>query len=187
MQPFYQGKVDTFCALYAVLNAMQILFGLRSGPARALFNEVVVAASKDEPSFRDVLTLKTNYKEFVHLALTKARSQYPFCVEKPWPRAGAQPKQSELERLFRTWARPQTPSTVIFRFCRYMPFRGAPIVEHWTCAHFCDESHIQLFDCSKEDGSVHALPMDAIFSFPEDRGMEYFVIEPWSVHLLSPM
>ncbi len=185
MQAFYQGKVDTFCALYAVLNALQILHGIRSGQARELFNEVVVAASKDEASFRDVLSLKTDYRDFMALALRKARLQYAFTVEKPWQRAGVQPRQGELEGLFRTWARPETPSTVLFRFCRYLPFRGAPIVEHWTCAHFCDDTHVQLLDCSKEDGSVHALPLEALFSFPENRGMEYFVIEPWSVHLLT--
>lgn len=186
MQPFYQGKVDTFCALYAVLNALQILFGLRSGPARELFNDVLVAASKDEPSFRDVLNLKTDYQDFLDLALKTASSKYPFTVKKPW-NSYSQLKQSELVSLFRTWAAPEIPATVLFRFCRYMPFRGAPIVEHWTCAHFCDESHLQLFDCSREDGSVHALPLDAMFSFPEDRGMEYFVIQPWSIHLLSPL
>ena len=38
MQPFYQGKIDNFCAMYAVLNALQVLFSLTPHQARRIFN-----------------------------------------------------------------------------------------------------------------------------------------------------
>ena len=30
MQAFFQGKVDNFCAIYAVLNALQVLYARRT-------------------------------------------------------------------------------------------------------------------------------------------------------------
>ena len=36
LKPFYQGKLDTFCAIYAVLNALRLTHGIRTLKAREI-------------------------------------------------------------------------------------------------------------------------------------------------------
>ena len=47
MQAFYQGKIDNFCAMYAVLNAVQVLFGLAPLHARKIFNRAMMEQARD--------------------------------------------------------------------------------------------------------------------------------------------
>ena len=43
VKPFYQGKLDTFCAIYAVLNALRLTHGIRVLKARDILNETLLA------------------------------------------------------------------------------------------------------------------------------------------------
>lgn len=43
LKPFYQGKLDTFCAIYAVLNALRLTHGIRVLKARDILNETLLA------------------------------------------------------------------------------------------------------------------------------------------------
>ena len=43
VKPFYQGKLDTFCAIYAVLNALRLTHSIRVLRARNILNETLMA------------------------------------------------------------------------------------------------------------------------------------------------
>ena len=45
MQAYFQGRVDNFCAVYAVLNALQVLFGLSPLAARRIYNRTLLRES----------------------------------------------------------------------------------------------------------------------------------------------
>lgn len=43
LKPFYQGKLDTFCAIYAVLNALRLTHSIRVLKAREILNDTLMA------------------------------------------------------------------------------------------------------------------------------------------------
>ena len=38
LKPFFQGKLDTFCAIYAVLNALRLTHGIQTLKALSLIH-----------------------------------------------------------------------------------------------------------------------------------------------------
>ena len=65
MTPLFQGKIDNFCAAYAVLNAMRLIHGISDLQARALFSELLLSQSRDEKAFRAILSHGTDYVDMV--------------------------------------------------------------------------------------------------------------------------
>ncbi len=55
IKPFYQGKLDTFCAIYAVLNALRLTHGIRTSKAREILNATLLGISENRKLFEDVL------------------------------------------------------------------------------------------------------------------------------------
>lgn len=182
MQPFYQGKIDTFCAVYAVLNALQILHDITAGKARELFNEVLVDQSRNEARFRAVLTHRTDYVDLVDRMLTMVRPQFPFREGKRF--APGSPRQKVWDALTE-FAVPELRRTAVFRFRRYTPGRASPVVDHWTTALNMDGGILRFFDSSMEPGGVYSLEASLLADAPAERGREYFIIAPESVRLLA--
>lgn len=182
MQPFYQGKIDTFCAIYAVLNALQILHGITPGQARELFNEVLVRESRSEARFRDVLTHRTDYVEMVDRMLEAVRPRFPLTIGAPF--APGTPHAEVWDALV-DHAAPDRRRTSVFRFLRYVPLRATPVVDHWTTARDVDDSGLHLFDCSLEPGGVYCLRGGELADQAALRPREYFVIPPECVRLLT--
>ena len=65
VKPFYQGKLDTFCAIYAVLNALRLTHGIRVLKARDILNETLLALAGAPEAFRAVLDQETDYLNLV--------------------------------------------------------------------------------------------------------------------------
>jgi hypothetical protein len=61
LKPFYQGKLDTFCAIYAVLNALRLTHNIRVLKARDILNETLLGLSASPEAFRAVLEQETDY------------------------------------------------------------------------------------------------------------------------------
>jgi hypothetical protein len=183
MRPFHQGRVDTFCAVYAVLNALQLLYGIRPLTGRELFNEVILDLARgDEESFRAALNLKTDYLDMVDGMLARAAVRFPLRVESPFPPGTG---RKAVWRALTEYAAPEEKRTAVFRFCRYVPDRAAPLADHWTTSLRMDGEGLHLFDCSLEPGAVHCLPPDRVAVRPGPLSREYFVVPPECVRLLS--
>lgn len=182
MQPFYQGKIDTFCAVYAVLNALQILHDISPAQGRELFNQVLIRESRDEERFLNILTRRTDYLGLVDRMLEGVRFRYPLKIHAPF--APGTP-HSEVWAALEEYARPDLRRTVVFRFLRCVPERPRPVVDHWTTARSVDESGLHLFDCSLEPGGVYCLRGTELADALAPIAREYFVIPPECVRLLS--
>lgn len=182
MQPFYQGKIDNFCAIYAVLNALQIAHDIPPRKAREIFNEVLVDAARQEPYFRAVLNHKTDYVAMVDHTLSLARLHYPLRVE---PHMPPHTPSREVWAALAHFARPEQRRTAVLRFCRYVPLRLAPLVDHWTTALSLDDTGLHLFDSSLEPEGVYCLRADSVVDQPVSPGREYFVVPPECVRLIS--
>ena len=67
MHALYQGKIDNFCAMYAVLNAVQVLFGLAPLHARKIFNRAMMEQARDLENFQKIL----EHKQLLFFSLVK--------------------------------------------------------------------------------------------------------------------
>lgn len=181
MQPFYQGKIDNFCAFYAVLNALKILHGITASTARDIFNEVVMDLATDREALKAVLEHRTDYVEEVDRMLLGVRSRFPFHLERlesPCPAV-------QVWEALRRFADPQAGRTAVFRFRRFVPLRAAPVADHWTTAHIMDGQTLRFFDCSLEPYGLYSLQKPMLVDKVEERGRQYVIIAPESVRLLS--
>ena len=120
MQPFYQGKIDNFCAVYAVLNALQVLFSIGPHQARRIFNRTLYAHAADPDMFARILEHRTDYVSLVDSMLDDVRRhEFPgLYVSAPF-RADT-PCEQVWETL-RSCARPPMPLVSVFRFLRIAP------------------------------------------------------------------
>ncbi len=181
MQPFYQGKVDAFCAIYAVLNAMLLLYDIRPGKARELLNAALVDASRDALYFLDVLNHKTDYMALVDRMLARLQTEYGLRVES-LPQGASKP---ELWNALASYAEPEARRTAVFRFCRHVPLTLAPLTDHWTTALRMEGDTLRLFDSSLEPSGLYALHREGVAVRAGVVNREYVVIPPEHVRLLS--
>lgn len=86
MQRFYQGQLDFFCAVYAVINALTALYGINLAQGRALFASMLYDISKHPGLWRTTLENKTDFHwlaEHMLFACQKG-SSYPLRVHRPF-------------------------------------------------------------------------------------------------------
>lgn len=86
MQRYYQGQLDFFCAIYAVINALTALYGLNLSQARTLFATMLSDIAGHPGLWHATLTNKTDFHwltEHMLHACTKGQS-YPVRVFRPF-------------------------------------------------------------------------------------------------------
>ncbi len=160
VRPFYQGSIDTFCAAYAVLNAVQITHGIKAMQARNLFNKLMLTISRDEIVFTRILTLKTNYVAMVDVFLKICAKEYPIKVRKPFEN-----ENCSLEGFWSTLEKnldPDNKKTAIFQFEKRIPSANNPIFAHWTTAWETVDNDLLLHDCSPELNAINRLHKDKL-------------------------
>lgn len=184
MQPFYQGKIDNFCAVYAVLNALQVLFSLGPLEARKIFNRTVLAQSADPAGFRSILEHRTDYVSLVDFMLDDVqRFEFPrLSVSAPF---GPEASCDQVWEALRASARPPMPLVSVFRFLRIAPPSEKPYVDHWTVGHYMDMEGLHFLDCSLEAGALYCLPRAKLTDSWRPLSRDYVVIPPESVRILS--
>ena len=184
MQPFYQGKIDNFCAAYAVLNALQVLFSLSPLQARRIFNRTLSAQAADAENFRRILEHKTDYTALVDFMLDDVRkNEFPdLRVSAPF---AADASCQEVWEALRSCARPPMPLISVFRFLRLAPTSEKPYVDHWTVGHYMDMEGLHFLDCSLEAGALYCLPYAKLTDAWRPLSRDYVVIPPESVRILS--
>lgn len=86
MQRYYQGQLDFFCAIYAVINALTALYGLTLSQARALLATILSDISTHPGLWQATLLNKTDFHwltEHMLIACVKGHS-YPVRVFRPF-------------------------------------------------------------------------------------------------------
>ena len=182
MIPFFQGKIDNFCAIYAVLNAVQLLCKINAFTARSLFNETVLEISRDYYRFKAVLEHGTDYMELVDHMLGKMCTSYRLLAFKPFE---VEQDPKEIWSILSEYARPDLGRCAIFRFLRYEAFNSTPMADHWTTSKKIDSEGLQLFDCSLEPLGLHVIRPKAMVRSKGRHPHEYVVIPAEQIRLLT--
>ncbi|WP_022656267.1 hypothetical protein [uncultured Desulfovibrio sp.] len=184
VKPFFQGKLDTFCAIYAVLNALRLTHGIRVLKARDILNETLLALAGAPEAFRAVLEQETDYLDLVDGMLRAQSRSFPLEVRAPFS-AEAQPSVSEFWRFCQEWLAPPSGRAVIFRFMRSLTPGGSPVNRHWTTADRMDDEILHLFDCSHEAEAILNIRKDSFVTRPEAVSPgRLLYIQPDSLRLL---
>lgn len=88
MQRFHQGQLDFFCAVYAVINALNALYGINLTQARTLFATILSDISRHPALWHITLTNNTDFHWLVAHMLLGCRkgASYPVRVFRPFMR-----------------------------------------------------------------------------------------------------
>ena len=157
-KPFFQGKLDTFCAIYAVLNALRLTHGIQTLKARDILNETLLSLAGKPDALRAVLEQDTDYMQLVDDMLQARRQRYPLRIEKPFAEGVAVAPEALWEAMNR----------------------------HWTCADRMEGDLLHLFDCSHEDEAVTLIPRGSFVTRSADvQQGRLLVIQPHSLRFLA--
>lgn len=154
LKPFYQGKLDTFCAIYAVLNALRLLYGIRVLKARDILNETLMGLASKPEAFRAVLDQETDYISLVDNLLRIQARAFPLDIQAPFAQGKPLPSSEAFFDACRHWLAPAQGRAIVFRFLRSVTPDGGPINRHWTTADRVDGDILHLFDCSHEAEAI---------------------------------
>lgn len=171
---FYQGQLDNFCAAYAVLNALKLIRNIPPLQARVLFNEVLFHEAKNPETWLDVINHSTDYHAMVSRMLQMWTTEYSYNTFCPFSDV---PLNAEipLEDVWNTLQKNviHGKSTVVMRFCRFLPQRSSPVVDHWSTIGHMDDNTIYLFDCSLEPSGWYILDRNKLFIAPVGSLLPY--------------
>lgn len=187
LKPFYQGKLDVFCAMYAVLNALRLTHGLRTLKARDILNETLLGLSTNTAAFRAVLNQQTDYIAIVDGMLKVCAKSYPLEIVRPF--------KAELPDVDTFWqacldwlnpaGAPAPNRALIFRFSRHDKIGEAPSVRHWTTVDQIDSKNLHLFDSSHEAESIQNILKENIVTRSGDVDAKHrLYVQPDSLRLL---
>jgi hypothetical protein len=189
MKPFYQGKLDVFCAIYAVLNGLRLTHGLRTLNARDILHETLLALADNKAAFKAVLDQQTDYIPLVDAMLQVHAVNYPLRVHAPFPppeEGGVTPDPEETWQAIHDWLDGSLRRAAIFRFFRYFQPEGPPINRHWSTASHLEDAGLRLFDASHEPEAVQRIGKgDFVTSVTGICAGRLIYLDPHSLRLMA--
>ncbi len=164
-KPFYQGKLDVFCAIYAVLNGLRLTHGLATLKAREILNDTLLGLSTNPAAFRAVLNQETDYIPLVDNLLSIVGRKYPLEVIKPFT-AVDHASVDTFWTACDSWLNPDGAPTanraIVVRFCRFDKIGQPAIVRHWTTIDSMTADSLHLYDSSHEAEAIQNLARDSV-------------------------
>lgn len=158
LRPFHQGRLDTFCSIYAVLNACRLLCGLRGLDAHAIFNKILLSLSASHQKFSALLLQGTDFTEIVDSMLCM---KLPFPVEIKAPfREQPCPDEKDFWEIACTWLQ-RPASALIFSYECYLAVDMKASRIHWTAAATIKNNQLQLYDSGLPQESLSCLSKDS--------------------------
>lgn len=171
LKPFFQGKLDSFCAVYAVLNGLRLTHGIRTGKARDLFNETLLGIASNPAAMRAVLNQETDYIALVDAMLKVAAKKYPLQAVRPF-QASDLPDRETVWEACSAWLNPGgSPAAnraILMRFSRFHKLSRDPLVRHWTTVDEINPESLHLFDSSHDAESIQNMRKDEIVTRARD-------------------
>ena len=183
MQPYFQGQLDVFCAIYAVLNGLLITHRLRADSARSILHESILDMSRDREMFRQQLEQNVEYHDLVDRILNREVLRQDLLVRDPFGLQPVVPKEYVWDTLARWLGRPRRAA--VLRFVRPLALPGEPITRHWTTADAVQEEVIKLFDCSLEKSAIREIKKNQMVTVPEGLRPGQVYVDPSSIRLLG--
>ncbi len=201
MKPFYQGKVDVFCAIYAVLNGLKVTHQIRTFEARSILHETLMGLAYNPRLLLTVLEQQTDYAPLVDAILRVQCQKRPLVVETPFPDSTAMYAPSchevwdaieaylypsnELIAAARAAVQVPSPHAVIFRFLRYTSPDAEPVNRHWTTTYIMHAKRMDFFDCSLEENGIYSVPKGGFVTSPQAIDDNHLCcIEPHTIRFL---
>ena len=160
MKPFYQGKLDVFCAIYAVLNGLRLTHGLRTLQARDILHETLLALADNKAAFKLVLEQETDYIPLVDAMLQVHSLNYPLRLKTPFPpvgEGGSVPSPEETWQAIHAWLDGTLRRAALFRFFRYILPADPPVNRHWSTLSHLEDDYLRLYDASHEPNAVQRI------------------------------
>lgn len=154
IKPFYQGKIDTFCAIYAVLNGFRLINGIRTAKARDILNETLMNLALRPADFYSVLSQKTDYIFLVDEILNNWSPKMRIEVTLPFKNGIS---ENEFWDVCKNWVGENGQArqrAIIFRFLRFVEPGKPALNRHWTTAEYIRKDTLHLFDCSHEAEAI---------------------------------
>lgn len=186
VKPFYQGKLDTFCAIYAVLNALRITHGIRTLKARDILNETLMNLALKPAAFHAVLNQETDYVSLVDHILAVQANRCPLVVQRPFQGAV---RPDEFWDVCSEWLGEDGHArhrAAVFRFLRYVRPDKPPINRHWTTADHVRSNVLHLFDSSHEAEAILNVHKGSFATAPDMVSPERLLyIPPAAVRLVE--
>ncbi|MBR4741797.1 MAG: hypothetical protein IK079_02705 [Desulfovibrio sp.] len=184
MKPFYQGKIDSFCAIYAVLNALRLTHGIRIEKARGIFNDILMKLATEPFLLKGVLEQTTDYFFLVDAMLTQCAANMPLCVERPFS-GDDRTSVNDFWQNCEKWINAGNNRTAIFRFLRYMQPESPPLVRHWTTIETIGSESLHLYDSSHDaDAIMNLKKTDFVTNEKAISKDKLFYVQPSSLRLL---
>ncbi len=188
MKPFYQGKLDVFCAIYAVLNGLKITHKIRTLQAREILHETLLWLAKNPQAFSAVLEQQTDYVSMVDAILNIQKHRRPLRVEQPFEKCDAvhTPSASDVWHVLETWFRGGQNRAAVFRFLRCYVAQAEPVNKHWTTTYCINGTVMPFFDCSIEEGGIYSVKQGGFVTHVQDTSPACLCcIEPHTIRLLA--
>lgn len=180
IKPFYQGKLDTFCAIYAVLNALRLVCGIRTTKARDILNSTLLSLGLHPAEFSAFLNQTTDYIALVDKLLKDLQDTWRVEVSCPFQRITPSPE--EFWQICREWMgeknSTESGKTFIFRFLRYMAPDKPPTNRHWTTVDSFSPQIMHLFDSSHEAEAILNIRKDGFATTEKDVQPERLLLIP---------
>ena len=188
MKPFYQGKLDVFCAIYAVLNALRLTHGLRALKAREILHETLLALADNKAAFKAVLDQQTDYIPLVDAMLHVHAVNYPLRVHEPFPvsEAGGAPDPEHTWQAIHDWLDGSLRRAAVFRFFRYLLPDDPPVNRHWSTISHLEDGSLRLYDASHEPEAVQRIGKHEFVTHTADiRQGQLIYIDPHSLRFIE--
>lgn len=187
MKAIYQGKLDNFCAAYAVLNGLKLIRNISTSQARIILTEMFYYESQNLEEWLKILVHETDYQALVKRMLEKWSSTYgykTFCPFDPQEFISKKKRNIFLRNTNSTTSNIQAEvdkdilwntlmkytkaqqRTVVLRFCRFVPHQVGPLVDHWTTLEKITDDAMYFFDCSLEASGWYSIPREKLFVAP---------------------
>ena len=188
IKPFYQGKLDTFCAVYAVLNALRLTHGIRTVKAREILNSTLMSLAGRPSELQAVLNQDTDYLGLVDAILEEQSGKMPLEVIRPFSEK-APPEMETFWKACQEWLgspNAKNPNrAIVFRFLRHIDPAKAPLNRHWTTADSIDSDVLHLFDCSHEAEAILNIRKNSFVLDPDKVDREHLLcVQPHTVRFL---
>lgn len=189
IKPFYQGKLDTFCAIYAVLNALKLTHGIRTLKAREILNDTLLNLALNVSEFSAVLNQETDYIKLVDNMLYTASERMPLIIQKPFANYN-DPTPEMVWEILKNWLgyndiRFQSRAAVL-RFKRHITANSPALNKHWTTIDYLYNDTIHLFDCSHEAEAILNIKKSSYVTNPKSIDQDHLLyIQPDSIRLIK--
>lgn len=184
VKPFYQGKLDTFCAIYAVLNALRLTHSIRVLKARNILNETLMALATSPEVFRAVLEQETDYCTLVDGMLRAQSRVFPLDVRQPFG-TDQDPSAEQVWDCCDQWLNGGSNRALVFRFLRHITPDSPAVNRHWTTADSLKDDVLHLFDCSHEAEAILNVRKGSFVTHPQEIEQDKLLyIQPETIRLI---